>query len=327
MLRLTPTNYHKVVQADKFDIAYGGAEANVISSLSTFGHNTKFITKLPDNNIGFKVIKELRANNIDTKDILIGEGRLGIYFLESGYGLRGSEVIYDRKYSAISMVQKEEIDIENILEGVSVVHISGITPALSKELYEITMNLVKKCKACGVLVCFDSNYRSKLWSLEEAKKFLEEVLPFVDIAFLGDRDISNILKIKTKNNENNDYDSKLHDFYNELFIKYPNIRYAACTKRTVNSISNNSLKGYLFDGNTLYNSKEYSFDILDRVGGGDAFTAGILHGLLTGMEENKTVEFGTVASSLKHSIIGDTNIVEEESVLSIIDEGLENIKR
>ncbi|MDU1538279.1 MAG: sugar kinase [Paeniclostridium sordellii] len=324
MLRLTPPNNQKIIQVNSFDATYGGGEANVVASLASFGHQTKFVTKLPNNSLGDKVIRDLRGYNVDTSDILQGDGRLGIYFLEIGHGLRSTEVIYDRKYSAISMANKGEFDIENMLKDVKMVHLSGITPALSKELYELTIEIAKYCHKTGILVSLDSNYRAKLWSLEDAKGFLEEILPFVDIAFLGSLDMTNILKYEELGLE---FEDNLKNLYKRLFEKYPNIKYAACTKRTVHSINNNSLKGYLFDNENLYSSKEYKFDILDRVGGGDAFTAGILHGILDNLDKKDIIEFGVCASALKHSIKGDINIIDKDSVTSLIGKGLQNIKR
>ena len=324
MLRLSAPNNQKIIQANSFDAVYGGGEANVVASLATFGHNTKFITKLPNNALGDKVIRDLKSYNVDTSDILQGDGRLGIYFLEIGYGLRSNEVIYDRKYSAISMMNKSEFNIENILKDVKMVHLSGITPALSKELFDLTIDIAKYCKKNNIEVSFDSNYRANLWSLEEAKLFLEEILNYVDIAFLGSLDMTNILKYEDLNLE---FEDNLKRLYEKLFEKYPNIKYASCTKRSVHSINNNSLKGYLYDGKNLYVSNEYKFDILDRVGGGDAFTAGILHGILDNLSEKEIVEFGTCAGAIKHSIRGDINIVDKESIINLIEKGLQNIKR
>lgn len=324
MLRLTPPNNQKILQSNSFEAVYSGGEANVIASLSMFGHDTKFVTKLPDNHLGQKVLSKFRGYNVDISDIVTGEGRLGIYFSEIGHGLRSTEVIYDRKYSAISMADKSEFNIDKILDGVGFVHMSGITPALSKSLREFTIDFIKACKQRGILVSYDSNFRAKLWSLEEAREVLEEVMPLIDIAFLGHLDMINILQFEDKGLE---FDENLNDLYSRLFEKYPNLKYAACTKRTVNSINNNSLKGYLFDGERLIVSNEYNFDILDRVGGGDAFTAGVIHGILKNMNHEEIIEFGICASSLKHSILGDINIVDEQTVTSLMKNGLQNIKR
>lgn len=324
MLRLTPPNNQKILQSDSFEAVYSGGEANVIASLAMFGHDTKFVTKLPDNHLGQKVLSKFRGYNVDISDVITGEGRLGIYFSEIGHGLRSTEVIYDRKYSAISMADKNEFDIDKILDGVGFVHMSGITPALSESLREFTIDFIKACKERGILVSYDSNFRAKLWSLEEAKKVLEEVMPLIDIAFLGHLDMINILQFEDNGLE---FNENLKNLYSRLFEKYPNLKYAACTKRTVNSINNNSLRGYLYDGEELIISNEYTFDILDRVGGGDAFTAGVLHGILKDMKHEEIIEFGICASSLKHSILGDINIVDENTVISLMKNGLQNIKR
>lgn len=324
MLRLTPPNNQKILQSNSFEAVYSGGEANVIASLAMFGHDTKFVTKLPDNHLGQKVLSKFRGYNVDISDVVTGEGRLGIYFSEIGHGLRSTEVIYDRKYSAISMADKSEFDIDKILDGVGFVHMSGITPALSKSLREFTIDFIKACKERGILVSYDSNFRAKLWSLEEAREVLTEVMPLIDIAFLGHLDMINILQFEDKGLE---FNENLKDLYGRLFEKYPNLKYAACTKRTVNSINNNSLRGYLYDGEELIISNEYTFDILDRVGGGDAFTAGVLHGIFKDMKHEEIIEFGICASSLKHSILGDINIVDEDTVVSLMKNGLQNIKR
>lgn len=325
MLRLTPTNYQRVIQANTFEAIYAGGEANVICSLSMFGHDTKMMTKLPNNVLGDKVIRTLNEFGVDTKDVVRGQGRLGIYFLEQGYGVRNSEVTYDREYSAISLAKAEDFDFDKILKDVKLVHISGVTPALSSNLYDISLKLAKAAKKKGIIVSYDSNYRSKLWSLEEARKFMKEILPFVDIVFLGILDFINILEYEK--DEKISYEDNLSKLYKKLFENYPNIKYAASTKRTVNSVNNNSLKGFLFDGKELYSSRNYNFDILDRVGGGDSFTAGILHGILKQMESNNIVEFATCASALKHSIKGDINMVDLYQIETLMKCGIENINR
>lgn len=324
MLRLTPPSYEKIIQANTFNATYAGGEANVICSLNIFGHDTKFVTKVPNNKLGEKVIRDLNSFGVDTKDIIKGEGRLGIYFLEQGNGLRNTDVIYDRSYSAISMVKEDEFNMDKILEDVKLLHVSGINPALSNELRNITLNLVKECKKRNILVSYDSNFRAKLWSLEDAREFMLEVLPYVDIAFLGILDFKNILQYEIPNEG---FNRNLEILYKQLFEKYPNLKFAACTRRRVNSVNNNSLIGFLFNGENIITSKEYTFDILDRVGGGDSFTSGIIHGLISNMNIKDTIEFATCASVLKHSISGDINLVNEDDVKTLMMCGVENIKR
>lgn len=325
MLRLTPTNSQTVIQTNAFETCYSGGETNVACSLSMFGHDSKLVTKLPTNDLGERAIRDLRAFGVDTKDIVRGEGRLGIYIVQPGHGIRNSEVIYDRKYSAMSLAKEDEFDIDKILKDVKLIHLSGITPALGRELYNLTLNLAKEAKKRGIIVSYDSNYRGKLWSLEDAREFILEMLPFVDIALLGILDFKNILKYEI--NEELEFEEQLSTLYKELFEKYPNIKYAASTKRTINTVNNNSLQGFVFNGEELLSSKVYTFDILDRVGGGDAFTAGILHGLITDMEDEKIAGFATCASALKHSIKGDINMVNTNHVTTVMESGIENIKR
>lgn len=325
MLRLTPTNLQRVIQAEEFEATYAGGEANVICSLSMFGHDTKIITKLPNNTLGDRVIRSMKSFGVDTKDVVRGNGRLGIYFLEQGHGVRNSNVIYDREYSSISMATKEDFDFDKILDGVKMIHVSGVTPALSSNLYDISVDLIKAANQRGILVSYDSNYRAKLWSLEEARKFMLEILPYVDVVFLGILDFANILEYEVQ--EEKKLEAKLYDLYKELFSKYSNLKYAACTNRTVYSVNNNSLQGFLFDGEKLSKSRIHRFDILDRVGGGDAFTAGILHGILNKMDINETAEFATCASALKHSIKGDINMVDLEQVETLMNCGIKNINR
>ncbi len=326
MLRLTPPENQKIIQTNSFNAEYGGGEANVITSLSILGHNTKFVTKLPKNHLGDKVIKTFRGYNVDLDDVIFGEGRLGLYYVEMGYGLRPTDVIYDRQYSSISMAKEEEFDIPKILKDVKLVHLSGITPALSKNLTNLTLNIVKYCKKEGIKVSYDSNYRAKLWSLEDARKVLEEVLNYVDYAFLGHLDMVNILGFEEKE-KNLKFSENLTNLYKELFKKYPNLKYVASTKRTVNTINNNSLEGYLFDGKTLYNSKKYTFDIIDRIGGGDSFLAGVLHGILKEMDKKDIIEFGICASALKHSVKGDINILDEDTIMNLLNNELSTVKR
>jgi 2-dehydro-3-deoxygluconokinase len=325
MLRLTPENSQMIIKTSKFDATYAGGEVNVLCSLSMFGHTVKMVTKVPDNPLGEKVIRDMYAFGVDTKDIVKGDGRLGIYFQEQGARLRNSEVVYDRKYSAISMAKKEDFDFERIFKDVKLFHVSGITPALGGELYDITLAFIKEAKKRGMVVSYDSNYRAKLWSLEEAGMFMKEALPYVDIVFLGIVDFKNILKYELEKEE--EFEQNLNSLYKKLFANYPNLKFAASTEGLVNSMNNNTIQGFLFSGQTFKKSKKYTFDIVDRVGGGDSFTAGILHGILAGMEDEETIKFATCASVLKHSIQGDINIVGLNHVMTLRELGIESIKR
>lgn len=325
MMRLTPREKSLLVDSNQFDESYGGAECNVLCSLSNFGHETKLFTKLPDNDLGKKTIKFLRGRDVDTSSIILDKGRMGIYFLEEGCGYRNSKVIYDREYSAFSLMKESEVNYDSILNGVKLIHITGITPALNGELQTITLNFLKKAKERDIIISYDSNYRSKLWSTNECGKFLKSVLNYVDIAFLSHLDITNLLNIDYKIKEN--YKEYLENLYKQLKSIYTNIKYMASTKREIYSASRNSLVGYIFNGITMEESKKYKFDILDRIGGGDAFSAGILHGILEDMELKDIVEFGVLSAVLKHSYKGDINNCSKDMVEGLMKDGIRRICR
>ncbi|WP_055069258.1 sugar kinase [Clostridium massiliamazoniense] len=325
MMRLSPTDNDVLGTSNKLNETYGGGEGNVICSLANFNHKTKFFTKLPSNDLGKKSLKVFKERDVDLSNVIFGEGRLGIYFLEEGVGVRNSKVIYDRAYSAFSMIKEEEINYDELLKDVGLLHISGITAALSEEHRKITLNLVKEAKSRSILVSYDSNFRAKLWSAELCGQFLKEILNYVDIAFLGHLDITKLL------NFNHDFigihKEDLKILYDKLQKEYPNIKVIASTKREIESARKNSLTGYIYEKGILVESEKYTFDILDRVGGGDAFSAGVLHGLIEGKSLKDVIEFGTVASVLKHSYKGDINYCTKEDVEIFLANGVSAIGR
>ncbi|MGL5416417.1 MAG: PfkB family carbohydrate kinase [Clostridium sp.] len=324
MLRLAPVEKATIETSNICSMYYGGAEYNVISSLSLFGNNAKFLTTLANNSVGKGVLRNLKSLDVNTEFIKFKEGRMGLYFLEEGHGVRKSKVIYDRKDSVFSKLESKELDFDNILKDIDMIHVTGITPALSKELRETTLELVKEGKKRNILISYDSNYRSKLWNYEDCGKFLEEVLNYVDIAFLGPLDCTNLLKM---NLEGRSYEEKLLDAYSRLKEKYGNLRYLASTKRDVVSSVNNNLRGYIFKDGILEKSKKYNFDILDRVGGGDAFVAGTLNEILKEKDLKEIIEFGICASVVKHSHKGDVNLAGEEEIYDLMENGVESISR
>lgn len=324
MMRLTTIGKGSLEVTNSLNIHYGGAESNVISSLVRFNHKGKFITKLSNDSIGRAALRNLMGSGINTEDIIISEGRLGKYFVEEGYGFRNTNVIYDRKDSVFSKIDISEMNFEKVLEGVDLVHISGVTPALSDSLKDITLELMRISKEKGIMVSYDSNYRSKLWSYSECGEFLTKALKYVDIAFLGELDAINLLDIKSDENELKD---RLIYSYIKINEKYPNIKYFASTNREVISSNRNSLKGYLYHCGKIFESSNYGFDIIDRIGGGDAFTSGILNCILKGFKNEYTVEFGVVASVYKHSYKGDINLCDERMVEDMIENGIGSIGR
>lgn len=324
MMRLTTTDKDPLEVSNSLSIHYGGAESNVISSLVKFNHKGKFLTKLSNDSIGKAALRNLMGLGINTEDVMLSEGRIGKYFVEEGYGFRNTNVIYDRKDSVFSKIDISEMNFEKLLEGIDLIHISGITPALSDSLKHITLELMRIAKGKGILVSYDSNYRSKLWSYSECGEFLTKALKYVDIAFLGELDARNFLDIKSCEEK---FEDRLFYSYKKINEKYPNIKYFASTKREIISSNRNSLKGYFYNNEKIYESLNYGFDIVDRIGGGDAFTAGILNCILKGFKNKYTVEFGVVASVYKHSYKGDVNLCDEQMVKDMIENGVGAIVR
>jgi len=327
MLRLSPPNRDKFLGSPSFQANYGGGEANVAVALANYGVETAFITKLPNNEIGDSAIKHLRSFGVNTRSIVRGGDRVGIYFLENGFSLRNSKVIYDRKDSAISTALVSDFEIESILKGWDILHLSGITLGISNNGFEISKAFIKKAKELGMEISFDFNYRSKLWSLEEAGKKIKEILEYVDIAFAGHLDFTNILGIVPEQTLNDiDIIEYYEDLYRKVNSKY-NFKYIASSIRDVRSASNNSYTGICFDGDKIYRSKIYEVDIIDRVGTGDAYTAGFLCGYAMGKDIDYTLNVATASSVLKHTISGDVTLMKIDEVEKLFENDSLDVQR
>lgn len=325
MLRLSTGKGTMLSNSNDFKVNYGGGEANVLISLSKLGMDTRFITMVSNDDIGDAIIRYLNSKRVEATFISRSNKRTGIYFLEVGSGNRHSKVIYDRADSAFSNMKVEDLDIELALDGVDVFHFSGITLALSEEIRTLTMKILKHCKKNNIMVSYDSNYRAKLWTLEEASKATFEILPYVDILSAGILDAENILNMNCKYKDKYD---KLNYYYSEIINTYPNIKHIFSSIRENISVSVNTLHCNYYSKNRLYSSKIYTIDdIVDRVGGGDALTAGILYGILKEKVPEYIAEFATAASVLKHSIQGDANLVSVDEVESLMNNGVGKISR
>lgn len=328
MMRLTAPSKSTFMQINNLDLHFGGSEANVITNLSILGNNTKYLTKLPDNDLAKMVTMNLNKYGVNTDDILIGGERLGTYYVELGTALRTSKVIYDRKYSSFFDTKVEEYDFDKILNDVGLIHISGITPALNQNTKELTLELLKECKKRNILVSYDSNYRAKLWSISDASDFLKEVLSYVDIAFLGYLDLTNMLNYEISESlASESFDTQLKFLYKKLTEQYPNLTCIASTKRDIISSDENKLKGYIYFDGELYASKQYEFNIVDRIGSGDAFTSGILHCLSNNKNLEETVEFGTACGVLNHTLYGDISTISKDDISNFVRDGITRIKR
>lgn len=314
LLRLSTDVGKRLSQADQLDLNYGGAEANVSVSLSNFGYDVYFVSKVPNNPLGLAAERHLKTNGVRTGFLLKGGERLGTYYVESGVGARSSQVTYDRKHSSFSQLITEEILFDDLFKEADLFHITGITPALSPNLVELTLLALQKAKANGVTTSFDFNYRSKLWNHQEAAETMKLFLPYVDICFCGELDAIYLLGINKVSDsiENKD---RLTYYYENIQQMYPNIQYFSSTFREVLSASTNTLQGNLFAKGVLYQSKIYQIDhIVDRVGGGDAFVAGMLYGILEGTSLEEAVTFATAASVMKHTVLGDCNTFSVEEI-------------
>lgn len=319
MLRLSTKGNYRFVQADEFDVNYGGGEANVAISLSNYGDEAYFVTKLPSNEIGDSAFNSLRRFGVKTDYISRGGERLGIYYLETGASMRPSKVIYDRKHSSISEAKVSDFDFDKIFEGATWFHFSGITPALSKEAQELTLAALKSAKAHGVIVSCDLNYRKKLWTVEEARKCMTSLMKYVDVCIGNEEDADNCLGFKPANTDVTKGTLNLEG-YKDIFKRMKEqfgFKYIASSLRESYSASDNGWSGIIYDGENFFHSKKYEVRIVDRVGSGDSFAAGLIHSLVNHKSASDAIEFAVAASALKHTINGDYNMVSEKEVLAL----------
>lgn len=321
MLRLSPPGNERFMQATSFDINYGGGEANVAVSLANYGHNVSFVSKIPNNAIGDCAIGTLRKFNVNCDHIVRGGHRLGIYFLENGASIRPSSVVYDRANSAIAEAEVSDFNFDEIFMDVDLFHVSGITPVISKKGAEITLAALKSAKKNNVKVSFDLNYRAKLWTegISEKQEFLSEMMEYVDICFGNPKDAAKMLAFNDGENDfiNGDYSICISEENMKKVIEKYNFEYLIATNRQSISASDNGWSSLVCNKEILYKSKKYTLHIVDRVGGGDSFAAGFLHGVLSGYTMEQSLEFATAAAAIKHTIPGDLNITTVDEVLKL----------
>lgn len=326
LMRLSTPPGTRLSTAKQLDVNYGGAEANTAISLSIYGHETVYVTRLPDNALTLGITRYLKGLGVDTSFIQTGGERVGSYYLDVGVGQRGSQVIYDRKHSSFSEMTTDMVDIDALLIGVDLIHMTGITPALSTQLKELVLAVLEKAKKQNITISFDFNYRAALWTKEEAGHFFKQVLPYVTLASLSAWDMVELLGYAPFKDTLN-HQELLETAYETLKADYPNIQAIYATKRESPSANRNTLTGFYYTDQTLYTSETYTIDpIVDRVGGGDAFAAGVLNGFLKNFDPDQLIAFATQASVLKHYIAGDANLVTESDVFDVMEHGAQ-IKR
>lgn len=304
LLRLQPFGYKRLSQADSYEATYGGAEANVAAALAAMGENAAVVTKLPLNEIGQNAIDALRKVGVDTSLIVRGGERTGLYYCEKGASQRPSKVVYDRAGSAISLARRNEFDWKKIFDGATWFHFTGITPALSDELAEICLDAAKNAKKLGLTVSCDPNYRAKLWSKDKASRVLMNLMPFVDVCITNVPQVSDVFGT-TADNE--------RELADKLIAKF-GFKTVAFTRRESFSASDNGYSGALYTADGFAESRTYSMRIVDRVGGGDAFAAGLIYAMTHGYDLQKAVDFAVAAAVLKHSIEGDVAYITVDEI-------------
>lgn len=320
MLRLSPADHLRFVQANQFDVIYGGGEANVCTSLANYGLDAYFVSKVPEHAIGQCAINELRRYGVHTDYVARGGKRLGIYYLEHGASMRASQVIYDRADSSIAEATVEDFDFDAIFKDANWFHFSGITPAISKSAAQITEAALKAAKKAGVTVSVDLNYRKKLWTPAEAQAVMTKLMEYVDVCIGNEEDAEKVLGFKPEGTDvtKGELDlSGYHSIFRQMQERF-GFKYVVTTLRESHSASDNGWSALIYNGQEFYHSKHYDIRIVDRVGGGDSFSAGLIYGLLMKDCFKEALEFAVGASALKHTIFGDFNLATKEEVENLI---------
>jgi 2-dehydro-3-deoxygluconokinase len=317
MLRLKSPGFERFFQSSSLEATFGGGEGNVALSLANFGLDATFVTALPDNPLADACIRFLRGYGVNTSFIARQGERIGIYFLEAGANQRASNVVYDRAHSSISTAQASDFDWDAIFDGAGWFHFTGITPAISESSAELALQAAKAAQERGVTVSCDYNFRKKLWKWgKTAPEVMVELVKYVDVGIANEEDCQKSLGVRL---EDGDVDhavtsgsldtARYEALAQKMFATFPNLKYQAITLRESISASHNGWSACLYNGSDFFLSRRYDItDIVDRVGGGDSFAAGLIYGLHTGMADEDALNFAVAASCLKHSILGDANL-------------------
>lgn len=328
MLRLSPPGNYRVTHARNFDAFYGGSESNVAMALAQFGLPVDFVTRLPNNDLGKAAFMELIRFRVGIDHIIYGGERLGAYFLEQGSSIRGSKVIYDRSNSAFAGIEPGMLDWEEIFKDARIFHWSGITPALSDKAFRTCKEALEAAKSMGLIVSVDLNPRKKLWQYGiSPQQVMPELIQYCDIMLTDLDTASEYLLTESPCKDYSNVDI-VKAQYQKVVDKYPNLGYISTTLRYSIHTSHQQLSGVLFTDGKLYRGKKYDlYPIVDRVGGGDAYMAGLAYGYYNNFDPQKTLEFAIATSALKHTTPGDYSVSTVEEINSLIEEGLKNISR
>lgn len=311
MMRLSVPGFGRFLQAQNLNVVYGGAEANVAISLSRLGIPSSHVTRLPQNDFGSAVVDYLSHHGVDTSSILLGDGRLGLYFVENGAMQRAPKIIYDRFNSAFANIKSQQIEWENVMRNASWFHWTGITPAISQGAADSCLEAIKAARKYDVPVSGDINYRRNLWQYgKKAIDVMPALIEGTQYMIAGLTDIANCIGVNTGNFE---------DVCTSVMQSFPALKKITHTHRETISASHNKIQGVLWNGTETLRSREYDLThIVDRVGAGDAYMAGLIYGWMKKMNDQQTIEFATAASALKHSIEGDANLVTAEEVEALV---------
>ncbi len=317
MLRLSPCGYKRLVQADCFEAVYGGAEANVAVSLAQFGCDSVYVTRLPQNDLAKACRVNLQKWGVDTSKIVFGGDRVGIYYMEKGISQRPSNVIYDRAGSAFAMSEANDYDFEKILDGADWFHFTGITTALGENVAGAVYKACKTAKEKGITISCDLNYRSKLWTKEKAAAVMTPLLEMADVCIANESQTEEVFSIDSGLPEGAERSRETA----EKFFKKFNFKVLAFTERRTINANRNKIFGLIYDGKEFAHSREYTMDMVDRVGGGDAFAAGMIYALSQKYTLPDSIGFAVAASVLKHSVEGDFNIVSVDEIQRLMRNG------
>jgi 2-dehydro-3-deoxygluconokinase len=327
LLRLSAPGKELILQSPRFDAHVGGAEANVAVSLTKLGHRAAVVSALPDSTLGRACADELRRHGVTTEAIVFRPGRMGMYLLTHGAGHRPAEVLYDRSQSAFATAPRETYPWSDVLAGAAWLHVSGITPAVSASAAAAALDAMTSARKAGVSVSFDCNFRARLWAerTPEAPALLRTLCEHADVIFGDERDIAFMLGAKSFEGSP---DTRKQRAAQAAFGAFKHLRFIACTERTRHSADVQQITGMLHGATDAWSTRAYPlYGIVDRIGAGDAFAAGVLHGLIAGFDPQKCVDFGTAAACLKHSIPGDFNLVGVADVELLLSEHPMDVRR
>lgn len=321
MLRLKPPGNERILQTQTFEATYGGAEANVAVSLALLGNEVAYLSKFPNNLLGQGAVGTLRKYGVDTSKILTGDGRLGIYFFEKGASVRSTNVVYDRAYSAFSQMKATEFNWEEIFQDVDYFYFSGITPAISDELKHAALAACKYCKTHEIPVVCDLNYRGKMWTPEKAQTVMGKIMEYVTVCIAHDEDFEATLGIKAFDGDDSRGTDQKESFkaaMKKVQERYPNCKMVASILRNIYSVEDSEWTAILLTDGAFYETTTYKMHVMEGVAAGDAFGAGLVHGLLHDYTPTELVQFGLAASVLKLTISGDLNLVSEAEIRNLV---------